>query len=189
MKQRLFRFFIRFQLVQWFVISVLPKIRFSTSYTAITGAQFNYFGENLMKGDLVFSSDRSKLSYYLVGGEWAHVGIYVGDGIIVEAVQPKVCETSVFTFCHHADEVAIGRIAYDSPSDLERVTAMFRGHVGMPYDSMFEKGGEAFYCTELIMSLLGGYIRLPAIRMGKKDPIEPDEIWKSLFVTRIRTMR
>lgn len=189
MKQKLFRYFIRFSIVQWFVIEVLPKLRFTTSYTTISGHDFEYFGHNLKKGDIVFSSDRSKLSYYLVGGEWAHVGIYVGDGIIVEAVQPRVCETSVFTFCHHADEVAIGRITYDSPSDLERVTAMFRGHVGMPYDSMFEEGGEAFYCTELIMSLLGGYIRLPLVRLQKKDPIEPDEIWNSLFMTRIRTMQ
>jgi hypothetical protein len=147
MKLRLKKWLLRIRIVQWVLTSVIPKIRFSIKPPKMTGSAFAEFSDMLRPGDLVFSSDRSKLSSWLIPGQWDHVGIYIGDSQIVEAVQPLVRITSPFDFCHSSDVVGVARPSWKNP---RYVLSVARSTVRLPYDTFFERGNEALYCSELI---------------------------------------
>lgn len=147
MNVRLKKWILRVRIVQWVLTVLIPKIRFSVKPPKMTGGVFAEFSNILRPGDLVFSSDRSKLSSWLIPGEWDHVGIYIGNSEIVEAVQPFVRITSTFDFCHSSDTVGVARPAWKNPRYVMNVA---KSTVGRPYDTFFDRGNEALYCSELI---------------------------------------
>lgn len=182
---RLKRLILSFFPVRWFLSEMLPAIRFSFHAPKMTGAQFNSFIGIVQPGDIVFSADRSKLASWLVPGEWSHAALYVGDGWIVEAVQPKVKMTHAFDFCHSAD--VVGVVRYEWP-ELERVLFEAKATVGLPYDAIFEKGKEALYCSELVamfdeMNLMG-FNDQDELGLGL-EYVSPDDLWNAKNVTRI----
>ena len=140
--------------VQFFVERVLPKLRFTTAYPQMTGSAWNAFLLNAKPGDLVFSTDGSKLSSWLIPGVWDHVGIVCLDGgelVVVEAVQPKVRRSTLFDFCHHADFVGIARPERLNPEQLEKFQVRALALVGIRYDALFQPGREALYCSEVVL--------------------------------------
>lgn len=177
MKLRLKKWLLRISFVQWILIIVIPKIRFSVKPPKMTGSAFAEFTSMLRPGDLVFSSDRSKLSSWLIPGQWDHVGIYIGNSEIVEAVQPLVRITSPFDFCHSSDVVGIARPLW---KNLRYVLSVSRATVGRPYDTFFDGGNDALYCSELI-ALIDAQNELnldhsDAVGMGA-EYVTPDEIF------------
>lgn len=147
---RLKRLVLRLRIVQFFLTKVIPEIRFSIKPPKMIGTTFAEFVEDLQPGDLVFSADRSKLSSWLIPGEWDHVGIYIGDFKIVEAVQPKVRITSPFDFCHSSDYVGKARFPW---KNQKFIIDCARSIVGTKYDTFFDSKNDALYCSELIALL------------------------------------
>lgn len=152
-KQAILKFFI----VQWFIVRVLPKIRFNFQPPKMTSSMFYEFQKALRPGDLIFSSDRSKLSSWLIPGRWDHVAVVsnltneFGVPLIVEAHQPVVRWVTPFQFCHDSDFVGVGRPT--DPKLATRFAEECRKFVGIPYDSLFAKGREALYCSEIIWEM------------------------------------
>jgi cell wall-associated NlpC family hydrolase len=174
---RLKRLILRISFIQWVLTSVIPKIRFSIKPPEMTGGVFAEFNNILRPGDLVFSSDRSKLSSWLIPGDWDHVGVYIGNSEIVEAVQPVVRITSVFDFCHSSDVVGVARHPW---LNLRYVINVARATIGRPYDTFFDRGNEALYCSELI-ALIDAMNELnldhsDAVGMGA-EYVTPDEVF------------
>lgn len=155
-KMRLRRWVLSFYVVQFFIERVLPRIRFSTWYPELPEGSFNLFCYHVRAGDIVFSSDSSKLSHFMIPGDWDHVGVVcdVGEGslMIVEAVQPRVRYSDFFQFCAHSDHIAIARPKLE-PADLKRFQEKAMSFVGRKYDALFEEGSdhvEALYCSEIV---------------------------------------
>lgn len=179
------KFILSLWIVRFFLTKILPKIRFSISAPKMTGAQFNAFVSILQPGDIVFSTDRSKLSSFLIPGEWDHAGIYVGDGWIVEAVLPKVRAVSVFDFCHTSDAVGVAGPRWKNVFD---VIAKAWAFVGRPYDTLFDQGHEALYCSELVAALdpenAMGADTTDQVGIGFRY-VSPDDLWNAKNVVRL----
>lgn len=179
---RLKKFVLSLKPVQWFLVSVLPHVRFSVAPPKMTGDKYMEFLERLEPGDIVFSNDRSKLAGMLIPGRWDHCGVFIGAGIIIEAHQPTVRKTTVFDFCHTSDEVGIGR---------HRLTPFWRdileSAVGTPYDSWFEDDVNALYCSELVAELYPNRADLDySDTMGLGSSyISPDGIWESMGLEKV----
>lgn len=147
---------------------------------------FYEFQAKIRPGDLVFSSDRSKLSSWLIPGQWDHVAVVNDLGLIVEAHQPVVRQITPFEFCHTSDVVGIARA-----KDL-RIARYFAREcirfLGLPYDSLFAKGREALYCSELVWEMD------PDNELGFNDAdssglgvpyVSPDGLWCATNVEHI----
>lgn len=176
-KKKLLRFFV----VQWLLTKVLPKIRFSLHRPKMNAEKYAVFYRALRPGDLVFSVDRSKLSTFLIGGKWSHVGIYVDHDNIVEAVYPLVRFVHPLDFCFDADCVGVGRPKYNgSEGAIYEATLKAATYVGRHYDTLFEPGTEALYCSELVSNVVGLQVdRSDEVGLGQ-DYVTPDEVWRNV---------
>lgn len=165
--------------VQFFLSRILPRIRFSTSPPKITGNEWQSFVAMIRPGDLVFSVDRSKLSSVLIPGEWDHVGIVSEDAMIVEAHYPKVRKIHPFDFCHTSDAVGVLRPLAATASILSTKCDRF---IGIGYDTLFRKGAESLYCSELVWQCdqynTLGFDTSDAVGLGI-EYLSPDGLWDS----------
>ena len=165
--------------VQFFLSRILPRIRFSTSPPKITGQEWQSFIAMIKPGDLVFSVDRSKLSSVLIPGIWDHVGIVNNEGMIVEAHFPKVRKIHPFDFCHTSDFVGILR---PFPVTADMLATKVDRFIGRNYDTLFRKGAESLYCSELVWecdeSNSLGFDVSDAIGLGI-EYLSPDGLWDS----------
>ena len=165
--------------VQFFLSRILPRIRFSTSPPKITGQEWQSFIAMIKPGDLVFSVDRSKLSSVLIPGEWDHVGIVSEDSMIVEAHFPKVRKIHPFDFCHTSDAVGVLR---PFPSTAAVLASRCDSFIGIGYDTLFRKGAESLYCSELVWQCDQandlGFDTSDAVGLGI-EYLSPDGLWDS----------
>lgn len=165
--------------VQFFLSRILPLIRFSTSPPKITGQEWQRFIAMIKPGDLVFSVDRSKLSSVLIPGEWDHVGIVSEDSMIVEAHFPKVRKIHPFDFCHTSDAVGVLR---PFPSTAAVLASRCDSFIGIGYDTLFRKGAESLYCSELVWQCDQdndlGFDTSDAVGLGI-EYLSPDGLWDS----------
>ena len=183
---------LKWWLVQWFVVRVLPSIRFSIKAPAMTASGFYDFQRALRPGDLVFSSDRSKLSSFLIPGQWDHVAIVsdltdeYGVPLIVEAHQPVVRQITPFQFCHDSDVVGVAWP--NDPGLAKRFASESHLYLGVPYDSLFAKGREALYCSELIWEMDDanelGFDTSDTKGLGIPF-VSPDDLWNAVNLKRI----
>lgn len=177
--RRLLLFLMATRPFQFFLGNILPRLRFSTSPPQMSGNQFRRFIAIIRPGDIVFSTDRSKLSSMIIPGPWDHVAVVAKDGEIIEAHFPKVRKISAFDFCHTSDTVGILRPFEDTGLKIaERAERL----IGIPYDTLFVDGREALYCSELVWEC----DRENAMKFDTSDEIglgiaylSPTGIWES----------
>lgn len=107
----------------------------------------------LRKGDIISTTTRGELSNPFIPGFWGHVGIYIGDGMVVEAVTHGVKITKLSWFLRGKDYVAVSRANFLSEEQKQKVVDYCVMQVGKPYDFSFNTSDiKAFYCSELIYS-------------------------------------
>ena len=166
--------------IQFFLSRILPRIRFSTSPPKITGQDWQSFIVMIRPGDLVFSVDRSKLSSVLIPGEWDHVGIVSEESMIVEAHFPKVRKIHPFDFCHTSDAVGVLR---PFPATAATLASRCDSFIGIGYDTLFRKGAESLYCSELVWQCdqdnTLGFDTSDAAGLGI-EYLSPDGLWDSV---------
>lgn len=165
--------------VQFFLSRILPRVRLSVSPPKMTGAAFVRFTVLLKPGDLVFSSDLSKMSSLMIPGIWDHVGVVNSEGMIVEAHYPFVRKIHPFDFCHTSDFVGILR---PFPVTADMLATKVERFIGRKYDTLFRKGAESLYCSELVWecdeSNSLGFDVSDAIGLGI-EYLSPDGLWYS----------
>ncbi len=138
---------------QNFVLKVLPFIRFSTYYAKLRGKQFRPAYELLQPGDIIFSTDRAKLSTMLIPGEWSHAALVVDKGVdweISEMTHTNYTKSHFFDFCKTSDRIAIMRCKDFDPTYIEKMIALCKTFDGAKYDADFTLGVKALYCSELV---------------------------------------
>jgi Mg2+ and Co2+ transporter CorA len=135
------------------VKNVLPSIRFSTRYGIINGVQYHEAYERLRPGDIIFHKDTTKLNSLIVPGEFSHTALCIGkDGRreLAEMVAVGYHETTFFDELRAATRIGIGRCSDWDSEYTKKVIQRCRSFSGINYDSLFELGIEALYCSELV---------------------------------------
>jgi hypothetical protein len=88
-----------------------------------------------------------------LGSRWTHVGLYVGDGLVVEALDSSgVVVTQLSLFMRRYTRVAIYRS--EEEWDVERGVKYALAQVGKAYNFAFLFNERAFYCTQLVWNAM-----------------------------------
>ena len=154
----------------FFLKEVLPRLRFSNTYSEMEGEDFKWIYELAQPGDILLSVDYKNLSTSLIGGDFAHAAVVIEKGLgrteISEMVSEGYRESHIANFCYHADRVALIRIVDPkyTPQYIEKLIANVRSFEGdgynrqfMPHDNPDEywknkKGDKVYqfhYCSQM----------------------------------------
>lgn len=114
----------------------------------------------LRPGDLLLETNNQYpgwqfASRLMVGGDWVHSAMYVGNGFVVDiGTKPVVAMIELDEFLKTTD-VAIYRPHYKTPEDVKAATAFVADCLGMPFNTTFDhRDRKSFYCTQLIARAL-----------------------------------
>lgn len=137
----------------WFLTSILPYIRFSSYYTSMRGRKYHQVYEAIQPGDIILTTDRKKLSTFLVGGEFSHAALCVSKDKqweVSEMTHTNYTKSCVSDLCYEADRVVVLRCPHFDEFYLPLVIERCKSFDGVPYDNMFRLGIEALSCSELV---------------------------------------
>ena len=109
---------------------------------------------SLKPGDLLLCRSPGSV----VPGFWTHVGMYVGDGSVVEALpKPGVTKTSVADWnYHYPDKTCVEALRVKTTDEIRNKSVSFvinQFNLDRPYDWCWwqkDADGEAWYCSELV---------------------------------------
>jgi len=108
---------------------------------------------NIQVGDIILG-DGMGFGSDIMPGKWEHSAIYIGNGIMVEAMFAGVRLNDVDA-CHGSDEAAIYRVSTTS-TKKNWAANHNAGKVGCPYDWIWityiggkQTNGGSWYCSEL----------------------------------------
>lgn len=114
----------------------------------------------LQPGDLMVESNCMYPGWQLAalltfGSRWMHAGIYIGDGIVIDAgTKPYVAQVPLAEFLKTSD-VAVYRPKYATVEDRSAAIAFAIHHLGMPFNLKFDHANtNSFYCAQLLSSAL-----------------------------------
>lgn len=138
---------------RYLILRVVPYIRFSMYYTSIRGWKYQRGYNKLQKGDIILTKDKSKLTGFLIPGEWSHAALCVdkeSEWEVSEMTHTNYTKSCFFDICKEADNVAIYRCKDWDPEYTEKVIEKCKTFQDEKYDVTFTLGVEALYCSELV---------------------------------------
>lgn len=125
----------------------IPWIYYDTSDPKVTGETIMKLIDILEPGDIVLRGWDSYLDSMFIRGDYSHAGIYIGNNMIVHAVSPTVCKTSIidFSLC---DRVCVIRPNKYNKTAVKIAKQFVKDKI--PYDFDFcINDSNALFCFEL----------------------------------------
>ena len=155
MKKKITLWFMQTKLYAWLVKKVIPYIRFTTYYTKMRGYLYHQVYDSIQPGDVILTTDNSKLTTVLIPGEWAHAAFCVSrdkNFEVAEMTHTDYTKSTVADLCFEADRVAVFRCTHKNFNDKYKdlVIEKCKSFEGTPYDNQFELGVKALACSELV---------------------------------------
>lgn len=142
-----------FSNIRW---SVYPMwFMYSAEGYRIRGTDIDRCVRMLRSGDILLRGYDKYPASVLIG-HWSHVGVYVGEGVVIHAIGSGVVQEHILDFMR-TDRVCILRTEL-SDSDIGSVVASAKRLVGTPYDFLFSfSDGREVSCTEFLYKLMSPY--------------------------------
>jgi len=137
----------------WLVMSVIPYIRLTTYYTTMKGVKYHKVYDNVQPGDVVLTTDKRKLTTFLIPGDWSHAAVCVSKDKsfeVAEMTHTNYTKSTVSDICYEADRVAVLRCNKFDNAYRDQFIQNVRDLDGTPYDVKFELGIKALSCSELV---------------------------------------
>lgn len=140
----------------WLLKHVIPYIRFSLYYTSFRGWKYKRGYKKLKKGHIILTLDKKKLTSLLIPGNFSHAALCVDKGPdseweVSEMTHTDYTKSCFFDICKESDRVVIGTCGDWDDEYIDKVLIpACKSFEGAKYDSNFELGVKALYCSELI---------------------------------------
>jgi uncharacterized protein YycO len=162
---------------------VVAKIHAPWTRKKITQIDYEEMMKILKVGDIITTKTNGELSNPLVPGFWGHVGIYDGNGKVVEATTHNVVHTNLAWFLTTKDYVAVSRAKFLTEEQNQAVVDYCIKQVGKKYDFSFNTSDiEKFYCSELIYMGIQTVTGQSPFKLNKilgQDTIAPGDFYEA----------
>ena len=142
---------------EWLTLHVIPYIRLTTYYTSLRGRKYQEGYAKLQPGHIILTVDKKKLTSLLIPGDWAHAALCVGkksavyDGYeVAEMTHTNYTKSYFFDICKESDRVVILRCVDWDQAYTRKVIDKCRSFENAVYDTKFDFGVKALYCSELV---------------------------------------
>ena len=145
------------------ILICIGKLGFSFTRKKINGEHYYKLLDEMCIGTVLLTKTSGELSNLLTPMSLKHSAIYLGSCLndnshyVAEAVGKGVVLTDLVTFMTTKDVVVackpvfIRRDKEFFETTLQKETLKF---IGLPYDYIFKRGGNSFYCFELAATAL-----------------------------------
>jgi hypothetical protein len=149
-----------FRLPSWFVGILFPLIHFvgglkwPRKIRSVNDLHYSKALQAAIPGDLFLSYQAGNASNLFIPGYFKHVAVYIGGGLVVEAVGTGVEVTTLQAFMTNKDSVAHQRGKFATPEQGKQIAECALDIAKRPlakrrYDYAFEDSDRAFYCAEI----------------------------------------
>lgn len=153
-KTKIFVWLTQTQAYEWLLFNVIAYIRLSIYYTTMRGWKYMRGYKLLKPGHIILTTDRSKLSTLIIGGEFAHSGLCVAKDSEFECAEMTHENYSHSTFadmCFQADRVVILEcLDWDEKYINEVLIPTCLSFQDAKYDGRFTLGNKFLYCSEMV---------------------------------------
>lgn len=102
-------------------------------------------------GDIMCRKYTYYLDSYFIRGKYTHSGIIIDNDNMIHAVAEGVGKIDIIDFMKDADGFILLRPAVN---DFRKMKDFLERKIGIPYDFIFKKDRDAFYCHELTWNAL-----------------------------------
>ena len=137
----------------WLVKSVIPFIRLSTYYTSMRGWKYHKVYAAIKPGHIVLTTDKKKLTTFLIPGEFAHACVCVSKDKLFEIAEMThldYTKSTVSDVCYEADRIVVLKCSKFDRKYTREYIRKIKSFEGVPYDDQFELGVKALSCSELV---------------------------------------
>ncbi len=111
-------------------------------------------------GDIICRKYTYYFDSYFIKGKYTHSGIIIDDQNMIHAVAEGVSRIDIIDFMKDADGFILLRPVLP---DFTKMKVFLESKIGIPYDFIFKKDVDAYYCHELTWSgLQEGGMQLPS---------------------------
>lgn len=142
-------------------LTVFGNIYLAFSPPGVTAKDMRELLDLVQPGDVVCRTYHYYLDSYFIKGKYSHSGIVVGYGTVIHAVAEGVSYIDVLDFVKDCDGFVLLRPR--KPYDPALAISFAKGQLGRPYDFVFQRGPDAWYCHELARyALLQGGVQMTA---------------------------
>ncbi|HNB23085.1 MAG TPA: YiiX/YebB-like N1pC/P60 family cysteine hydrolase [Candidatus Melainabacteria bacterium] len=137
----------------------LMNCKFPTTGASITESQKALVKSLLRPGDILLKDDcsypLSQLGARMLGSNWIHSAVYVGDNKIIDCgSRPYVSENDLDNFLQ-SSSLAVYRPRFETGEDLQSLISFLQSSIGRPFNRTFRLSNRnSFYCTQLIYRAL-----------------------------------
>lgn len=135
------------------LLKYIPYIRFTMYYTKMKGSTFHKMYKLLKPGHIVLTIDKKKLTTLLIPGEFSHAAFCVSKDMeweMSEMTHNHYTKSTFADVCFQSDRVVILECKDFDQEYLKKVINKCKSFENAKYDTSFELGVEALYCSELI---------------------------------------
>lgn len=119
------------------------------THKRITYANVQIILRVLAPGCVLLSYTRGEATNWLIPGKYKHGAIYVGEGLIVEAVGGGVRCANLIDFCMTKDRIIVLKPKFATLAQMAAAANWALSQRGKPYDYEFSSDNDQFYCLEI----------------------------------------
>lgn len=139
-----------------------------------------FLKSNVQEFDIVFLKSLSHLTERFIPGYFGHVGVCLGNDLMIEAPRSgvRICSTEDFS---EGEIFLIVRPTSLSETEKQKIRRLLKNQVGKEYDYNFDsQSPDKVVCTELVC-LAYDYIDWQTRRVAGRITTSPDDLIRSLM--------
>lgn len=138
------------------ITRMLDRVNIRIGKPRLTGEMYRNAMSLSLPGDIILTRTALRPSNMFIPGQWCHAQMigFGPEGTTVEATLPVVRMSTMVDIWASASDVAIVRPKGMSSFQRSKAYGFAIDELGTPYDTSFQLGDDAFYCSELIVRSL-----------------------------------
>lgn len=135
------------------ITGLLDRVNIRIGRPKLTGEMYREVMQITKPGDIVLTRTALRPSNMFIPGHWSHAQMigFGPEGTTIEATLPVVRLSTLVDIWASATDVLIVRPKGMDVVSRARAYGFAMDYLGVPYDTDFQYGDSAFYCSELIV--------------------------------------